>query len=590
MLERYQRQVAALSQTQEAGAGVYRIGDRDELTGYYEVVHPDGGVTRDGVKLFESSYEVGDEVAATRRSDGIWLLNSLPPTIATAPPLPRTTPDVPSRDLDYLDGRVFNNEEPEEPGDLPNIAILYRVRGWYRRFTQQINSPTPYYVKTPNFKPQIYVYEPGSEALTSYFANQTKLVERVELFDLMDLQPLYRWDSVAGGLLIKMPNFLDPVEFPDYNYISYSDLPLYYAMKEAGLFGEDLKSKFNYFYLYFVDVKALSNNRKIQIRLAEALEDIGEGGSEFESEWVENNIFKSPQTELFAEAKIIPFEDDFEDAVNELKNLSTPGNPAAMRQKLIQFFIDWWKKDGETSAVHYRGDVEVSLADTSLDDVYGKIYPSDPALVPAIPGLGVARLLVETQKRLFAPFVNGYSGLYGAGAGTGTNAFGYGYDAPEFPEEFAIYHWESSLKRRPYNLFGTTFLDIEIKPSTQSQRLNSMRIGRSISTGNGSYLYPTNCGFKYRQVPHPVVSGTFVLVQEAVLKANYRNISTRLTGINPQTGATTSYDSGNNSFEDSVISWVRNPFTNRYFPGSSELSRPSASFWNTPFSAENYSP
>ena len=54
-----------------------RIGDRDPLTGLYDVIFPDGSFTRNGVKIFNSEHQFGDVVVATQRSDGMMILDGL---------------------------------------------------------------------------------------------------------------------------------------------------------------------------------------------------------------------------------------------------------------------------------------------------------------------------------------------------------------------------------------------------------------------------------------------------------------------------------------------------------------------------------
>jgi hypothetical protein len=55
----------------------FRIGDRDPVTGLYDVIWPDGSFTRNGMKVFNSEHQFGDVVMGTRRSDGMMILDGL---------------------------------------------------------------------------------------------------------------------------------------------------------------------------------------------------------------------------------------------------------------------------------------------------------------------------------------------------------------------------------------------------------------------------------------------------------------------------------------------------------------------------------
>jgi hypothetical protein len=54
----------------------FRIGTRDPVTGLYSVIYPDGSSTLNGIKIFNAAHETGDVVLATRRSDGMMILDS----------------------------------------------------------------------------------------------------------------------------------------------------------------------------------------------------------------------------------------------------------------------------------------------------------------------------------------------------------------------------------------------------------------------------------------------------------------------------------------------------------------------------------
>lgn len=62
-IRRYQAAVEARKETQKP---TIRIGDRDPLTGQYQVIHPNGSVTTNGVKIFNASYPAGQVVRATQ--------------------------------------------------------------------------------------------------------------------------------------------------------------------------------------------------------------------------------------------------------------------------------------------------------------------------------------------------------------------------------------------------------------------------------------------------------------------------------------------------------------------------------------------
>lgn len=100
----------------------YRIGDRDPVTGLYDVIWPDGSSTRNGLKIFNAAHQSGDVVRATRRSDGMIILDS-----AKAYDIDRlgsglANPDLVEPPVGYLRGQVFNNE-PEEPVLPPVLSI-----------------------------------------------------------------------------------------------------------------------------------------------------------------------------------------------------------------------------------------------------------------------------------------------------------------------------------------------------------------------------------------------------------------------------------------------------------------------------------
>ena len=78
----------------------YRIGERDPNTGLYNVIHPDGSITLNGIKIYNAETQVGDVVQATRRSDGMLILDG----VAAAESSRFVEPQS------YLDGQVWNRE------------------------------------------------------------------------------------------------------------------------------------------------------------------------------------------------------------------------------------------------------------------------------------------------------------------------------------------------------------------------------------------------------------------------------------------------------------------------------------------------
>jgi hypothetical protein len=91
----------------------YRIGDRDPVTGLYQVIWPDGGKTLNGLKNFNAVHQTGDVVLATQRSDGMIILDSAkaidPASVATLASL--------QQPISYLKGQVFNDEREEKVED-----------------------------------------------------------------------------------------------------------------------------------------------------------------------------------------------------------------------------------------------------------------------------------------------------------------------------------------------------------------------------------------------------------------------------------------------------------------------------------------
>jgi hypothetical protein len=98
----------------------YRIGDRDPVTGLYDVIHPDGSATRNGIKIFNSAHEFGDVVLATQRSDGMMILDGVKATLTEVVTNSFGLGGFGEKPVGYLAGQVFNNEEEVI---LPTVSI-----------------------------------------------------------------------------------------------------------------------------------------------------------------------------------------------------------------------------------------------------------------------------------------------------------------------------------------------------------------------------------------------------------------------------------------------------------------------------------
>lgn len=100
----------------------YRIGDRDPVTGLYDVIHPDGSFTRNGIKIFNSAHEFGDVVLATQRSDGMMILDGVKATLTEVVNTSFTLGGFGEKPVGYLNGQVFNNEDDVI---LPTVSIEF---------------------------------------------------------------------------------------------------------------------------------------------------------------------------------------------------------------------------------------------------------------------------------------------------------------------------------------------------------------------------------------------------------------------------------------------------------------------------------
>ena len=101
----------------------FRIGDRDPVTGLYNVIWPDGSSTLNGVKIFNAAHAVGDVVLATQRSDGMMILDSAKAvSVSTTITNDFGLVKFGEKPTGYLAGQVFNNED--EP-ILPIVSVEF---------------------------------------------------------------------------------------------------------------------------------------------------------------------------------------------------------------------------------------------------------------------------------------------------------------------------------------------------------------------------------------------------------------------------------------------------------------------------------
>ncbi len=101
---------------------IYRIGDRDPVTGLYDVIWPDGSFTRNGIKIFNSAHEFGDVVLATQRSDGMMILDGVKATLIEIATNSFGLGGFDEQPVGYLAGQVFNNEDEVV---LPTVSIEF---------------------------------------------------------------------------------------------------------------------------------------------------------------------------------------------------------------------------------------------------------------------------------------------------------------------------------------------------------------------------------------------------------------------------------------------------------------------------------
>jgi hypothetical protein len=89
----------------------FRIGDRDPATGLYNVIHPDGSETLNGIKIFNAEHQTGDVVRMTRRSDGMLILEGVKAIEAETLSKEIEIEKFGEQPNGYLFGQVFNVDE-----------------------------------------------------------------------------------------------------------------------------------------------------------------------------------------------------------------------------------------------------------------------------------------------------------------------------------------------------------------------------------------------------------------------------------------------------------------------------------------------
>ena len=113
-------QTKAIKSRLEAGS-IVRIGNRLPITGRHEVLESDGGISNNGVKVYNAQEQYGDRVLAYPRLDGTIALDSEKGSIVRPP---TAFPVCPG----YLKGQVFNCEEPKKKKSA-KIWVLYSLFG-----------------------------------------------------------------------------------------------------------------------------------------------------------------------------------------------------------------------------------------------------------------------------------------------------------------------------------------------------------------------------------------------------------------------------------------------------------------------------
>ena len=132
-------QTQAIKSRLESGS-IVRIGNRLPITGRYEVLESDGGISNNGVKVYNAQEQYGDRVLAYPRLDGTIALDSEKGSIVRPP---TAFPVCPG----YLAGQVFNCEEPKKK-KVENFWVLFSLGGkmfvgGHRAVPEMIYDPKP---------------------------------------------------------------------------------------------------------------------------------------------------------------------------------------------------------------------------------------------------------------------------------------------------------------------------------------------------------------------------------------------------------------------------------------------------------------
>lgn len=104
-----------------------RIGNRDPQTGLYEVIYPDGSSTLNGMKIFNAAHQVGDVVRATRRSDGIMMLDGVKAFEVPTADKSIGVKEFGKQPNGYLQGQVFNGDDEKKPKSCISVRSRYQA-------------------------------------------------------------------------------------------------------------------------------------------------------------------------------------------------------------------------------------------------------------------------------------------------------------------------------------------------------------------------------------------------------------------------------------------------------------------------------
>ena len=136
-------QTQAIKTRLEAGS-IVRIGNLLPITGRYEVLDSDGGISNNGVKVYNTQEEYGDRVLAYPRSDDTIALDSEKGSIVRPP---TAFPVCPG----YLAGQVFNCEEPKKKKGQVWILYFFEGKLWvggHQSTPEEVGSVSLYGVLT----------------------------------------------------------------------------------------------------------------------------------------------------------------------------------------------------------------------------------------------------------------------------------------------------------------------------------------------------------------------------------------------------------------------------------------------------------